>query len=186
PSARMSSSEYLEWEREQLDRHEFHDGEVFAMSGGSLRHSALALAIGSELRIAARGSECTVHSSDQRVVLRSGHHYVYPDVSVVCGRHEIAEGSSDLLANPCIIVEVLSRSTEAYDRGDKWAAYRQLESLSEYVLVSQTQARIEVYRREGDGWRYEVVEAGCSLTLAGRFTLAVDAIYEGVLELPAT
>jgi Uma2 family endonuclease len=180
----MTASEYLAWEREQVERHEFYRGEVFAMSGGSLRHSALAAAITGDLRAAARGSHCRVHSSDRRVVVSPGEHYVYPDVTLVCGPHELAEGTRDVLTNPCVIIEVLSRSTEAYDRGDKWAAYRRLPSLCEYVLVSQTLPRIEIFRREGDGWHYEVIEAGERLILAGQFELEVDVIYEGIFELP--
>jgi Uma2 family endonuclease len=180
----MTASEYLAWEREQVERHEFFRGEVFAMSGGSFRHSALAMAIGGELRAATRGSGCHVHSSDRRVVVTPGEHYVYPDVTLVCGPHEVAEGTSDVLVNPCVIIEVLSRSTEAYDRGDKWVAYQRIPSLCEYVLVSQTVPRIEIYRREGEGWHYEVIEAGERLTLAGRFEIEVDAVYEGIFELP--
>jgi Uma2 family endonuclease len=110
-------------------------------------------------------------------------HYVYPDVTLVCGAHELAEGTSDVLSNPCVIIEVLSRSTEAYDRGDKWAAYRRIPSLREYVLVSQALPRIEIFRREGERWHFEVVETGERLTLAGRFELEVDSIYDGILEL---
>jgi Uma2 family endonuclease len=183
-SPKMSASEYLAWEREQPDRHEFVRGEVFAMSGGSLRHSALAASITRELGVATRGYGCHVHTSDRRVVVTPGEHYVYPDVTLVCGPHELAEGTRDVLANPCVVVEVLSRSTEAYDRGDKWLAYRRIASLREYVLVSQTAPRIEIYRREGEGWHYEVVEAGGQLVLAGEFELEVDAIYEGIFELP--
>jgi Uma2 family endonuclease len=184
PSAKMSASEYLAWEREQLDRHEFFRGDVFAMSGGSFRHSALAAAITIHLGTASLGTNCRVHSSDRRVVVSPGEHYVYPDVTLVCGPHEIAEGTRDVLANPCVIIEVLSRSTEAYDRGDKWAAYREIASLREYVLVSQTRPRIEIYRREGEGWHFDVVEAGERVILAGQFELEVDAIYEGIFELP--
>lgn len=143
-SAEMSASEYLVWEREQLDRHEFFRGEVFATSGGSFRHSALAASFGGELRVATRGSGCHVHSSDRRVVVSPGVHYVYPDVTLVCGAHELADGTTDVLSNPCVLIEVLSRSTEAYDRGDKWAAYQRIPSLCEYVLVSQTLPRIEI------------------------------------------
>jgi Uma2 family endonuclease len=184
PSTTMSASEYLAWEREQVERHEFLRGEVFAMSGGSFRHSALAAAIARDLGVAARGSDCRVHSSDRRVVVTPGEHYVYPDVTLVCGPHEVAEGTSDVLANPRMIVEVLSRSTEAYDRGDKWVAYQRIPSLCEYVLVSQAVPRIEIFRREGEGWHYEVVEAGERLVLAGRFELEVDSLYEGIFELP--
>jgi Uma2 family endonuclease len=180
----MTASDYLTWEREQVERHEYCRGEVFAMTGGSLRHSALAGAIGGVLWAAVRDSGCRVLSSDQRVVVIPGQHYVYPDVSLICGPHELAEGTHDVLANPCVVIEVLSPSTEAYDRGDKWAAYRQIPALREYVLVSQARPRIEVFRRDGEHWQYEVYEAGDRLTLADRFELEVDAIYEGVFDLP--
>lgn len=184
PASKMTASEYLAWEREQLDRHEYCHGEVFAMSGGSLRHSALSMAIGGDLRSATRGSDCRVLSSDQRVVVVPGAHYVYPDVSLICGSHELVADTNDVLANPCVIIEILSPSTEAYDRGDKWAAYQRIPSLREYVLVSQTRPRIEVFRRDDARWRYDVCEAGDRLTLADRFELEVDAVYEGVFELP--
>lgn len=180
----MSASEYLAWERQQSERHEYCRGEVFAMTGGSLRHSALSMAIGGDLRAAARGTDCRVLSADQRVVVLPDAHYVYPDVTLVCGAHELVEGTTDVLANPCVVIEVLSPSTEAYDRGDKWAAYRKIASLREYVLVSQSSARIEVFRRDGERWQYEVVEAGEQLRLVGRFELDVDGIYDGVFELP--
>lgn len=103
---------------------------------------------------------------------------------MVCGRHQVAEGAADVLVNPCVVIEVLSPSTEAYDRGDKWAAYRRLPSLVEYVLISQMHARIEVFRREREHWVYDVAEAGDKLTLADRFEIEVDAVYEGIFELP--
>ncbi len=184
PQAKLSASEYLAWEREQLERHEFYRGEVFAMAGGSTRHNVLAFAIGSELRTAARGRGCHLAGSDQRVVVMPGEHYVYPDVTMFCGPPVYAEGTNDVLANPSVIFEVLSRSTEAYDRGDKWAAYRQMPSLREYVLVSQALPRVEIFRREAEGWRYNVIEAGGRVKILGEFELELDAIYDGVLALP--
>lgn len=184
PSNLMSAADYLVWERGELERHEFCRGEVFAMSGGSPRHNAISAAIVGELRVVTRGSRCRVLSSDQRVVVSPGEHYVYPDVSLVCGSFELAEGTKDVLANPCTVFEVLSPGTEAYDRGDKWAAYRELVSLREYVLVSQVRPRVEVYRRVEDGWRYEVVEAGGRVRLEAGVELELDGIYEGVFELP--
>jgi len=184
PSNPMTAAGYLAWEREQLERHEFCRGDVFAMSGGSPRHNAISAAIVGDLRVATRGSSCRVLSSDQRVVVFPGEHYVYPDVSLVCGSFELAEGTNDVLANPCAVFEVLSPGTEAYDRGDKWAAYRRLASLREYVLVSQVLPRVEVYRRADDDWRYEVIEAGGRLRLEAGFELNIDAIYDGVFELP--
>lgn len=184
PSTGMTASEYLAWERLQPERHEYYRGEVFLMAGGSPRHNAISAAIIRDLGVAARGSACRVLTSDQRIVARPGEHYVYADASLVCGPFELAEGTTDVLANPRAIFEVLSRSTEAYDRGDKWAAYRRLPSLSEYLLVSQAVPRIEHFQRQAKGWRYEVLEAGGRITLGEGFELEIDAIYDGVLDFP--
>ncbi len=180
----MTVSEYLAWERAQSDRHEFFRGDVFLMAGGSPRHNALSGAIIRDLGVAVRGSACRVLTSDQRIVARAGEHYVYADATLVCGAFELAEGTTDVLANPRTIVEVLSRSTEAYDRGDKWAAYSRLPSLTEYLLVSQASPRIELFQRQAKGWRYEVIEAGGRVSLSDGVELELDALYAGILELP--
>lgn len=180
----MTASEYLAWERIQPERHEYFRGEVFLMAGGSPRHNALAAAIIRDLGNATRGTPCRVLTSDQRIVTRPGEHYVYADASLVCGAFELAEGTKDVLANPRAIFEVLSRSTEAYDRGDKWAAYRRIPSLTEYFLASQSLPRIECYKREGSGWHYDVIETGGRIALGESFMLEIDALYEGVLDLP--
>ena len=181
----MSASEYLAWEREQPGKHEYHLGEVFAMAGGSLRHNFLSSAIGAELRAALRG-RCQVLSSDQRISAKQGERYVYADAVVVCGSVQTEPGTSDVLANPSVVVEVLSRSTEAFDRGDKWDAYQRLPSLSDYLLVTQTVAQIEHYQREvGGSWRYRRLEAGDTLTLSNGATMAIDAVCEGAFALAA-
>lgn len=184
PPTGMTASDFLAWERSQPDRHEYHRGEVFLMAGGTPRHNALCAAIIRDLGVAARGSGCRVLTSDQRIVTWLGEHYVYADASLVCGSFELAEDTTDVLANPHAIFEVLSRSTEAYDRGDKWAAYRRLASLTNYFLVSQALPRIECFERQETGWHYEVVEAGGRLTLHKGFVLEIDALYEGIFELP--
>lgn len=181
----MTASEYLSWEREQPERHEYWHGEVFAMAGGSPRHNALTAALARDVGAAVRGSNCRMLGSDQRIVVLPGERYVYADASLVCGRFELAEGTTDVLANPRTLFDVLSRSTEAYDRGDKWVGYAKIASLREYVLVSQQQPRLEKFWREGDAWRYEVIEAGGRLQLEGGVQIDVDALYEGVLELPS-
>lgn len=182
----MSAAEYLVWEREQVDKHEFHDGEVFAMAGGSPRHNLLSTAIAAELRAALRGEGCHVLSSDQRIAATPGARYVYADAVVVCGGMQSEPDASDVLVNPAVIVEVLSRSTETHDRGAKWEAYQRLASLSDYLLVAQTQVRVEHFRRESDGsWRYRELVAGDAITLVSGVQLSVDAIYEGAFELSA-
>jgi Uma2 family endonuclease len=154
---------------------------VFALAGASPRHNALCG------RIIARASaampSCVVLTSDQRVTMASRGRYVYPDVSVVCGRVEIEAG--DVLTNPTIVIEVLSGSTEQYDRGLRWEGYQRISSLADYVLVSQVEPRIEHYRRGVDlSWTYRAVGVGGRVTLSTGAELIVDERFAGVLDLP--
>jgi len=180
----MSAAQYLAWEPDQRERHEFFRGEVFAMAGGTPRHNALSAAVTIELGVARRGGKCRVLSADQRILAREGEHYVYADASVVCGAVELARGTSDVLANPSVVIEVLSKRTEAYDRGLKWESYRELSSVTDYLLLSQSAPRIEHYRREASGeWHYRVVPPGGRVTLTNGAAIAVDTISSGVFEL---
>ena len=181
----MSAAEYLDWERQQSSKHEYHLGEIFAMAGGSSpRHNLFSNAVGAELRAALRELGCHVLSSDQRIAATPGQRYVYADVGVVCGTVVTESGSTDVLANPTLIVEVLSKSTESYDRGVKWEAYQRLTSLTDYLLVSQSATRIEHFSRESEtGWKYRVYEAGGMVRLTNGAQLAVDAIYAGAFAL---
>jgi Uma2 family endonuclease len=179
----LSAAEYLAWERAQETKHEFFHGEVFAMAGGSLRHNALSSRVNEALRAAFRNRGCEVFSSDQKVGL--GKRYVYPDTTVVCGPSTVESGSSDVLTNPRILVEVLSESTEQYDRGLKWEGYQRLPSLTDYLLVSQAEARIEHFRREANGaWTYRALGSGDRVVLTGDCELDVDGIFAGVFDLP--
>jgi Uma2 family endonuclease len=180
----MSAADYLAWERTQQERHEFFDGEVFAMSGGSLRHAALAVHIGRLL--AERLPRCTIFSTDARIGIEDGRRYVYPDLSVVCGAFLVQPGSDDVLLNPGLIVEVLSASTEPYDRGEKWASYQGIESLTHYLLVSQSRPRIELFQRpRGGPWGYFAFGLGGQVALLNNEQLAVDAVYyPGIFDVP--
>ena len=156
------------------------------MASGSPRHNLLSGAAVAELRAALRGKGCHVLTSDQRISAKAGERYVYADAVVACGGVQIEAGTSDVLANPSVLVEVLSRSTEAYDRGQKWEAYQRLPSLSDYLLVTQTGVKVEHYQREAGGsWRYRLLEAGDTITLANGATLSLDVLYEGAFDLPA-
>jgi len=180
----LTADEYLAWERDQPVRHEFFHGEVFAMAGGSMRHNALCASVIEVLRTQLRG-RCVVLTSDQRVVAARRERYVYPDISVVCGPVVAEPGVSDVLANPTTIVEVLSNSTEQYDRGLKWDGYQRIESLTDYVLVSQAEPRIEHFRRDRTRtWLYQFAGAGERLALSNEAVLDVDAIFAGMLDLP--
>jgi len=180
----LTAEEYLAWERDQPVRHEFFHGEVFAMADGSMRHNALCARVIESLGAQLRG-RCVVLTSDQRVVAARRDRYVYPDTSVVCGPPITEPGASDVLANPMIVVEVLSSSTEQHDRGLKWEGYQRIESLTDYVLVSQTEPRIEHFRRDRTRtWLYQFAGAGERLVLSNEAVLDVDAIFAGMLELP--
>jgi Uma2 family endonuclease len=179
----LSAAEYLAWEREQETKHEFFHGEVFAMAGGSLRHNALSSRINEALRAGFRNRGCEVFSSDQKVGL--GKRYVYPDVTVLCGPSVVEPGTSDVLVNPRVIVEVLSGTTEQYDRGLKWEGYQRLLSLTDYLLVSQDEVRIEHFRREAHGaWTYRALGPGDRVVLTDGCELDVDGIFAAVFELP--
>ena len=165
PVKRLSVSEYLELERSADFKSEFYDGEMFAMAGGSPQHSQIAAnfiqAIGP--RLAAR--PCVAYTSDLRLKVEATGLLTYPDVSVVCGPLELAPGTDDTVVNPTIIVEVLSDSTEAYDRGKKFENYRQMPSLQEYLLVSQKEPRVEQFMRQSNGQWLLRDAAGMDATL---------------------
>ncbi len=181
--SRMTADEYLAWERQQPTKHEFFHGEVYAMAGGSPRHNALCGVCCTALTSVLRQRGCVVLTSDQRVTMSGRGRYVYPDLSVVCGPLEIE--SNDVLANPTAIIEVLSGSTEQYDRGLKWEGYQRLPSLADFVLVSQVDPRIEHFQRAPDGsWNYRAAGPGQSVTLSLGVALIVDDIFAGMLELP--
>lgn len=187
PTARMTYAEYLAAEAKAKARHEYLNGEVWEMAGGTIEHGALAVAIASELRVALRGKPCRVFSSDVRVRIPETDLATYPDLSVVCGSLATAPDDSDAITNPVVLVEVLSDSTEAYDRGAKAAHYRRIASLREYVLVSQSDPRVEVFRRS-EGGRWELIEArpGETLELASlEVKLDVATLYDDPLQQPA-
>lgn len=155
PDARLTEAEYLDIERRAEIKSEFFDGQMFAMAGGTRQHSLIGMNIGSELRAKLKG-KCVVFNSDMRVKVEVTGLFTYPDVSVVCGEQRFLD--EDTLLNPTLVVEVLSESTEAYDRGKKFEHYRQIASLREYLLVSQREPRIEQFIRKPDG-RWEFAEA---------------------------
>ena len=153
----LTPEEYIALERKALPdseiiRHEYLNGELVAMSGASRAHNLITGNIFGALRNLLRGSGCETYANDMRVSTPATASYFYPDVVVVCDEPRFEDDVFDTLLNPIILVEVLSPSTEAYDRGEKFAHYRQLTSLQEYVLVSQDQIRVEHYRRQERQW----------------------------------
>lgn len=180
----ISPADFLTWERAQAERHEFFQGEVFAMAGGSPRHNALCANVSAALHASLRNGSCHVFSSDQRIGVGQRQRYVYPDLSITCGPVSLEPGTSDVITNPTVVVEVLSASTEQYDRGMKWEGYQRIPSLTDYLLVSQSEPRIEHFRRQGDGqWVYQSAGAGGRVTLSTGAVLHVDDIFAGMLEI---
>ena len=181
----LGPGEYLAWERQQSARHEYFRGEVFAMAGGSMRHNALCSNLNAALHAELRSNGCVVLTSDQRVGAEEQDRYVYPDVTVVCGGVRLQPGTTDVLANPSIVVEVLSGSTEQYDRGLRWDGYQRMASVSDYLLVSQAEPHLEHFRRDQDGkWIYTSARAGEHVELSNGAVLDIDAIFAGVMDLP--
>lgn len=152
PKTKLTPAEYLEFERIAEEKHEYFNGEIFAMSGAKRNHNVIAWNIGGELRQKLKDRKCEAYPADMRVFVPKTNLYTYPDLVVVCGEPQFQDNVFDTLINPVLLIEVLSDSTESYDRGKKFQHYRSIESLQEYVLVSQDEARIEKYVRHGDGF----------------------------------
>jgi Uma2 family endonuclease len=147
---RYTPEEYLLLERNAEHKSEYFGGEIFAMSGASERHNLVVTNLVRELSLQLKGRPCKTYSSDMRVKVAPTGLYTYPDVMVVCGKALFADEQEDTLLNPSVTIEVLSKSTGGYDRGEKFAHYRKLESLTDYLLVSQVKHRVEHYVRQPD------------------------------------
>jgi len=176
-------AEYLALEQQSDHKHEFIDGEVRAMVGASRAHVVITGSIYAHLYMHLTNRPCDLYQSDMRVQLHAEKGYVYPDVTVVCDAPQFVEGQFDTLVNPSVIFEVLSPSTEAYDRGEKFRLYRELSSLGAYVLVSQSAPYVELYTWQGAAnWLYRAY-MGLTATLplaAINCTLPLTDIYEKV------
>jgi Uma2 family endonuclease len=183
PRRYFTPEEYLALERKAEYKSEYVDGEIFAMSGASETHNVIAGNVFASLHTQFRGRPCRAYTSDMRVNVRPGKVYTYPDVVAVCGEPLFHDTYKDMLVNPTVIVEVLSPSTEAYDRGDKSLRYRQLASIQEYVLVSQEQPHVEHYVRQPDNqWLLtETSDLGAIVKLASiDCTLRLAEVYDKV------
>lgn len=146
----VAPQEYLATERQAEYKSEYFKGETFAMSGASKRHNLIAGNVLAELHAQLKKRPCTICPSDMRIKVGATGLYTYPDVTVVCDEAQFDDDQQDTLLNPTVIVEVLSKSTEAYDRGEKFGHYRKLSSLAEYILIAQDKYHIEHYVRQPD------------------------------------
>ena len=178
---RFTPEEYFAWEEQQEFRHEYLNGEVYAMTGGTLNHSEIAMNFGSLLKTHLRGGGCRVLTADARVNIQASNDYVYPDLSVTCDDRD--RTATKFISHPCLIIEVLSPSTEAYDRGDKFSLYRRSSTLRDYVLVNANRISIDLYRKtEHGGWEIINYQIGDIVELASiDLTFPIDRVFEGII-----
>jgi Uma2 family endonuclease len=174
---RLTPEEYLGLERSAVSKSEVFNGEMFAMAGATEEHVLIVVNVAGELRAQLKGRPCRAYPADMRVKVSETGLYTYPDVVVVSGEPQFDDDHRDTLLNPTVIIEVLSPSTEAFDRGEKFAHYQRLESLCEYVLIAQNRHRVEQYVRQQEGqWLFSEVRGpgetvhlpsiGCDLALS--------------------
>ncbi|MCF2491986.1 Uma2 family endonuclease [Dyadobacter chenhuakuii] len=146
-----SEQEYLELEREAEYKSEYYQGEIFAMAGASPNHNRIMANLSGEIYMALKGRSCQNFSSDMRLHIPQNGLYTYPDIIILCGKPEFSQNDKDTLINPSVIIEVLSKSTSAYDRGDKFRLYRSIPTLTDYILVDSLSISVEVFRKNEDG-----------------------------------
>ena len=158
PKLRYSVEEYLALDREADYKSEYVAGEIFAMGGASPKHVLITVNTAREFGNRLRDTNCQVYSADLRIQAEKGDAYHYPDIAVVCGKPEYMEGRKDTVTNPLVIVEVLSQATRSYDRGDKFASYRRIATLREYILIAQEACHIEHFVRTEGGWEFTEID----------------------------
>ena len=178
----MSPEEYLARETEAEYKSEYRHGETVAMTGASRRHVLIATNVISELNRQLKGRPCEVYHSDMRLKVQAAGLYTYPDVMVLCGKPEFADGRTDTVLNPILIVEILSPSTEAYDRGEKFTFYQKISTLREYVLIDQDRVLVECFTRRGDAWtgKGASTRGGTIRLRAIDCSLDLDEVYDKV------
>ncbi|MDE0324872.1 MAG: Uma2 family endonuclease [Candidatus Poribacteria bacterium] len=171
----LSPEEYLARERKALTKSEYRNGQLYALPGASRKHNIIAVHVSGELYMQLKERSCEIYTNDMRVKVSSAGLYTYPDVVVVCDEPHFEDTHFDTLLNPTVLIEVLSPSTAAYDRGEKFASYQKLDSLCEYVLISQDRVRVEYYLRQEQTWDltefhslsdvFRLVSIACELSL---------------------
>ncbi|MDD1413782.1 Uma2 family endonuclease [Dolichospermum sp. ST_con] len=176
----MSPEEFLEWEEQQDIKHEYINGEVFAMTGGTIPHTTIALNLAAGLKNHLRGGKCRPFMADAKVGISGNGPFHYPDVMVSCDQRD--KQAIKFIQFPCLIVEVLSPSTEAYDRGGKFQQYRRIETLQEYVLISADKIGLDCFRLNEKGlWELHPFVEGDEVHLVSvDFTFPLSLVYEDV------
>jgi Uma2 family endonuclease len=181
PLQKFTPEEYLAWEEEQQIKHEYLDGQVYAKSGGTVNHGQIAINFATILRNHLGIGKCRVLSSDVKVEIQNSREFIYPDISVTCDDRD--KTATKFISHPNLIVEVLSPSTEGYDRGGKFNLYRWSESLQDYVLVNTNKIELDLYQKN-DRSRWEIInfESGSSIELKSiNLTFPIEQIYDGII-----
>jgi Uma2 family endonuclease len=177
---KLTPEEYFTWEEQQEVKHEYFEGEVFAMSGGTREHSRIAVNLTTLLDNHLGEGDCQVLNSDARIKIQDSEKYTYPDLSVTCDERD--RQTTQYITYPCLIVEVLSPSTEAYDRGNKFELYRRSSTLCEYVLVSVDKIAVDLYRKDDlNRWQAIYYRDGDTVELESiDLTFPIERIYRGI------
>jgi Uma2 family endonuclease len=185
-SPRLTPEEYFAWEEKQLEKHEYIDGEVYAMSGGSKNHSLISVRFITLFSNHLEGGSCEIANSDLRVNITGSSNYTYPDVSVTCDDRD--KTTTQYITYPCLIVEVLSSATEAYDRGGKFRMYRNNPVLQDYLLVSSTKIEMDLYHKKDLGeWIIINYQEGDIVDLKSiNLRFPIEQIYRGLTLTPET
>lgn len=179
----ISIEDYLSHEETADVKHEYYRGEIFAMAGGTIAHNQIVSNTVSEINLFLRGKSCQVFPSDLKVHNKANTLFTYPDISIVCGEPEKWQGHNDTITNPVVIIEVLSKSTQLYDRGQKFKLYRSLPSLKEFILLSSLEYMVEHYTKQADdSWNFrEWTDPDDTLTIESiDFSCSVKDLYRNV------
>lgn len=177
----LSPTEYFAWEEQQLEKYEYINGEVYAMSGGSKNYSLISVRFITLFSNHLETSNCEIGNSDLRVNITGTNNYTYPDVSVTCDNRD--KTTTQYITYPCLIVEVLSAGTEAYDRGGKFRMYRNNPILQDYLLVSSTSIEIDLYHHKENGeWIIINYKEGDTIELKSiNLSFAIEQVYRGLV-----
>jgi Uma2 family endonuclease len=180
----LTPEEYFIWEEKQLEKHEYIDGELYAMSGGSVNHGRIAIKFITIFDTHLENSGCIIGNSDIKINILKTNNYTYPDVSVTCDNRD--KNTPNYFTYPCLIVEVLSASTEAYDRGGKFRMYRNNPILQDYLLVSSTSIEMDLYhQKNNDEWIISNYKEGDTIELKSiNLSFAIEQVYRGLVLAP--
>ena len=184
PQLKYSISEYLQMEAQAVEKHEFYQGEIFAMAGASIQHNQVVANILADVHVHLRSSKnCRIFPSDLKIHCPANSLFTYPDLSVICGKIETLPSHNDVVTNPAVIIEVLSASTQDYDRGSKFKLYRDIPSLKEYFLISSFEYLIEKYKKQADGaWLLTVYHLHDSFNIDSiAFQIPATNVYRDVV-----